>query len=298
MKNDKKTGPNFSREENYVSEIRELLDDVFECMHCDTLGLAFRRQADGRFFRFPPVIGAAGDVSVLFIGINPRISPPNEGLHQRITNDMCAFADLAANKKINGNPYIAIDGEERHYRLHARMIDNLFPNRLFEEVAAATELYFCASADASGIDRDDNPCAEKFMDRVFLLMRPRAVVAVGGPVKNYLRRFICGPSNDQLFVVRIGGHTTTVVPVPHPNARGERLEKWRWATDAVASVLEGKPIGGGSALTAVTLQVGINRERTYSGFASGTSVTGGSPFNDRQISTLSRLYRTLGSSFI
>lgn len=235
--------------------IRELLNDAFECMTCNNkAGFAFARQADGRFYRFPPVIGAARDASVLFIGINPRISRTNEVLHQNVTNNRHAFADLAANRT-NGEPYIAINGKERHYRRHARMIDKLFSNRSFEEVAATTELYFCASESARGLDRDDNPCAEKFMARIFALMRPRAVVAVGNPVKRYLQRYKVNSGNDLLFDIEIGGHTTTVVPVPHPNAYIKRSTLWDRATVAVASVLEGKPvtlplIGDGPVLTA------------------------------------------------
>jgi hypothetical protein len=223
-----------------VSERMELLHDVFECMDCDALGLTFaKRPFDRRFFRFPPVIGAAKDVAVLFIGINPRISSSNEMLHQHVSDDMPAFAAFAANR-INGVPYIAKEGKERHYRWHARMINDLFPNRLFEEVAAVTELYFCASIDARGLDRLDNPCAKKFMTRVFVLMRPRAVVAVGRPVERYLRRFMCNSSTDQLFVIRIGGHTITVVTVPHPNYYGERSAKWKWATATVECILSGQ----------------------------------------------------------
>ena len=217
----------------------KLLCDVYNCMQCHELTLGFaRRQADKRFFRFPPVIGATRNVSVLFSGINPRITPTNEVLHQQVSGDLTAFADLAANR-IKEKPYIAIDGKERHYRWHARMISDLFPNRPFEEVAAATELYFCASTNASGLDRRDNPCAKKFMERVFILVQPRVVIAVGKPVEKYLRQFMCGQSNDQLFNIKIGRHTTTVVPVPHPNARDkQKLMKWERATAAVESALD------------------------------------------------------------
>lgn len=231
-----------TREATYVSERMELLRDVFKCMDCgDKRGLPFvRRHSKGPFFRFPPVIGATKDVSVLFIGINPRIAPGNEGLHQFVSDDMTAFTALAENR-INGRPYIAIDGEEGHYRWHARMINNRFPNRPFEEVAAVTELYFCASINASGLNRQDNPCAKKYMERVLTLVQPRVVVAVGKAVEKYLRRFEYGPSNNRFFVVKIGNHTTTVLPVPHPNARVKRLEKWELATTTVKSVLDGQP---------------------------------------------------------
>lgn len=236
------TTSSFSREKTYMSERMNLIRDVFDCKHCDTLGLAFaRRQPDGRFFRFPPVIGATRDAAVLFIGINPRITQSNRTLHQQVSGNITAFKALAANR-INGRPYIAVDGEERHYKRHARMINDLFPNQLFEEVAAASELYFCASKDTSGLNRFDYPCAQKFMARVFLLMRPKAVVAVGKPVKEYLQRFRCGSSNAPFFHIRIGGHTTTVIPVPHPNKPGGCSAEWMWATAAVASVLAGQPV--------------------------------------------------------
>jgi hypothetical protein len=49
-----------------------LSTEVFHCLHCDRFGLPFVRDATGKFYRFPPTIGATGPAPLLFVGINPR----------------------------------------------------------------------------------------------------------------------------------------------------------------------------------------------------------------------------------
>jgi len=56
--------------------------NAFCCSHCDYTGLPFVRSEFGKFYRFPPIIGAVGQAPLLFVGINPRVSDSNRSLHE------------------------------------------------------------------------------------------------------------------------------------------------------------------------------------------------------------------------
>ncbi len=150
--------------------------------------------------------------------------------------DEAAFEALS-NNRVAVQPYIAVDGAERHYRLHARIAAAAFPGRPFEEVAAVTELFHCATEDASSLPRSGSPCADRYLARVIAITQPRVIVAVGKPVEAHLRpRFGArdGPSR-----VVIGGVNALVVPVPHPNARGEKSSRYEAAAAEVVAALGG-----------------------------------------------------------
>lgn len=128
------------------------------------------------------------------------------------------FAALTGNR-VDGRPYVALDGTERHYRLHAQLADVAFPRRPFEEVAAVTELFHCATEDATEQPRVGSPCADRYLARVIATVRPRVILAVGKAAEKHLwPRFGArgGP-----FRVVIAGVNALVVPVPLPNAREE-----------------------------------------------------------------------------
>lgn len=217
-----------------MSDKLRLLKDVFECMYCNSLGIAFAQRETGRFYRFPPFIGASkGSSQILFIGTNPRISDSNETLHQIVSGHFGAFADLS-NNLYQGQSYIGLYGNERHYKWHAKMVNKLFPERKFEDVAATTEIFFCASNSANGLS-SESPCANKFMARVFSLTRPRLTIAVGKVAESYLHKFriVKGP----ILSIRIGNHESYMLSVPHPNFHGERITRWRVATTKAKELL-------------------------------------------------------------
>lgn len=52
-----------------------LLEEVYVCDRCPTGAYGFARPSEGRpYYKFPPTIGARGQATILFLGINPRRS--------------------------------------------------------------------------------------------------------------------------------------------------------------------------------------------------------------------------------
>lgn len=120
-------------------------------------------------------------------------------------------------------PYIRSSGSERHYRLHVNLVEAVFGHgSRFEDHAAVTELFLCASEDSTGIQRavaeNRFPCADRYFARVLAQVSPLVVVAIGAPPARYLRRQRIGHPGDA-YRIRTGGHEVTVVELPHPNAR-------------------------------------------------------------------------------
>ena len=64
------------------SDREKLLTEVFGCERCADLGAFTRSPDNGRFYKFPPTIGACGEAELLFIGINPRQDERNLNLHK------------------------------------------------------------------------------------------------------------------------------------------------------------------------------------------------------------------------
>lgn len=213
-----------------------LRKEVFACDRCAGLAFGFTRSTAGPLHKFPPLIGAQGPAPLLFIGLNPRHSPGNAWLHDRVMSDEAEFEALA-NNRVAGRPYIAVDGSERHYRLHARIAAAAFPGRPFAEVATVTELFHCATEDAGSLPRSGSPCADRYLDRVIAITQPQVIVAVGKAVESHLRpRF---GARDGPFRVVIGGVHALVVPVPHPNARGEKSSRYEATAAEVVAALGG-----------------------------------------------------------
>src|SRR5438045_5903038 len=103
-----------------MSDHQDLLNTVYACDSCPA-EFGFRRpEGGGPYFKFPPTIGALGRAPLLFVGINPRISPDNEDLHRRIMADERQFARLADNRT-GGGLYIAPQCGEKHYHAHVRV---------------------------------------------------------------------------------------------------------------------------------------------------------------------------------
>lgn len=214
------------------------LKEVFHCRHCESLRIPFVVcQTAGRAFRFPPTIGAIENAPLLFVGINPRITDSNRYLHEDLMrDDSSSFQELARNR-FHSHPYIGAQGhqqggthKERHYSVHVRITRQLFPSRPFESVAAVTELFFCSSVSSRGLPIQDSPCAAKYFERVLALIRPRVVFAVGRAVEDYLvKRYNSENGNT---VVKWGNNNQArMIAIPHPNSRGEKISKWRWAAE-------------------------------------------------------------------
>jgi hypothetical protein len=189
---------------------------VYSCEHCARLNFGFESpEGHVGFFKFPPTIGAVGEAPLLFVGINPRRSASNQALHDSLMSDKSAFEALSRNV-VGGKPYIGSNGTERHYRDHMRIVEGVFgPGTSFESVAAATELYFCATEDAGGLPYK-SPCANAYFGRVYDQTRPKVVICVGKTVLRYFQEKFHG-GKQEVFRMQFGGHSAQVVSIAHPN---------------------------------------------------------------------------------
>lgn len=186
--------------------------------------------------RFPPVIGrrGGGPAPLLFVGINPRVSTSNRDLHAWLVADFRHFRSLADNR-VGAAPYLGEGGQERHYRAHQRVAAAAFPGEAFEEVAAVTELFLCATETSPGLVAGGSPCADRFLTPVLTLVQPRVVLAVGRTVGRVLGTSAPGAAGAS--VLRWPGGRATVIEMPHPNARGHRSAGMRAAEEAVQQAL-------------------------------------------------------------
>jgi uracil-DNA glycosylase len=213
-----------------------LLKEVYRCTHCAPLGLPFVDCMDaGRWFRFPPTIGAPGPAQLLFVGINPRVSDSNRHLHTALMHDFSTFHELAGNRFRNSD-YIGANGLEGHYSMHVWIANRLFPERTFASVAAVTELFFCASESSTGLPVERSPCADKYFGRVLAAVSPKVVFAVGRRVESYMtRRF--PRAGRYLFATWGDTGKALIVPVTHPNSWGEKQSKLTAAAETARAYL-------------------------------------------------------------
>lgn len=217
----------------------DLIAEVFACTHCEGVGLPFSRSRDGRFYRFPPIIGATGPAALLFVGINPRVSDSNQVLHDDIIENFDSFAALAKNRVL-GHAYIARNGLEDHYRIHIRVAESLFPAMPFESVAAVTELHFCASESSTGFPRDTSRCADKFLGSVLRLVAPKIIFAVGNPVERTLSRKFRNTLRGHPLAEWVAGQAP-IISLRHPNSRGEKEKYWQESIAQAAAYLAALP---------------------------------------------------------
>jgi len=197
----------------------ELTLKVFKCMCCDRLDLPFKRCRSGKYYRFPPMIGAVGSAPLLFIGINPSISDTNQQLHNLIVEDMVKFIELSRNR-VGTSAYIGSPGLEGHYVLHVSVTQSLFPDSQFESVASVTELHFCASSSSVGLPYDYSKCATLYLKSVLEIVSPLLVFTVGAHVERTLRKFFGTRQEGITAKWSTGG--APVINLPHPNKFGPR----------------------------------------------------------------------------
>ncbi len=202
-----------------MTDDEKLLQDVRDCDCCT--GFGFKRPATGGpYLKFPPTIGAAGRAAILFVGINPRISDAsepgvldNEAMYHRIMADPQEFAALARNRD-GKERYIAPGCPEKHYHRHVAIVQKLFGSEAhFEDCAAVTELFFCATRDSEGLPIAESPCAARYFERVFLKVRPLVVCCVWKSVLRYFQR-LARAGNQSTFVLTLGGHSALVIEMP------------------------------------------------------------------------------------
>ena len=196
---------------------KELLRDVYQCDRCSE-SYGFTRPAPGKpYFKFPPTIGAEGHADLLFVGINPR-KTYNTSLHSRLMSDKNEFLALARNRD-GQKAYIIRGGGEKHYHHHMAIVEALYgKDARFENHAAVTELYLCATKNAKGLPSDVKPCADLYFDRVFLKVRPKVVICVWKTAFDYFRNR-CRAKSNQNFLLTIQDHSAPVILSLHPNSK-------------------------------------------------------------------------------
>jgi len=208
---------------------RELLTEAWTCTRCAHLSEFFEADANcERWFRFPPIIGCQRSPLLLFVGINPRVSysgrAQNDELHRRILSSFSEFEALSDN--CDGHEaYIAESGGEPYYRPLAELAAQVLrgtplEGKRFEEIASSTELFLCGTTveNARHLPILKAPCASHFLPRIFGCLRPKAVVAVGDQVRDYLRVAFGtdGRFEDVIFSVSSGDWRSPVFTIPHP----------------------------------------------------------------------------------
>ena len=141
-----------------------------------------------------------------------------------------AFASLASNRLMGGEPYITLNGEEEHYHSHMLVVEGVFgKNTEFEAKAAVTELMLCASTNEPAVlSRIESPCANLYLRRVLAIVKPQVVIAVGSGVRRHLQKHF---AED----VRL-----PIVPMEHPRKLNgkSRAEKTRTLQPVIEMVRE------------------------------------------------------------
>jgi uracil-DNA glycosylase len=174
-----------------MAEISKFLNDVYRCHRCPEI-FGFRSPAGQNqpYYKFPPLIGAAGHAKILFVGINPRISNTNQKLHDRLIESKESFCRLAQNRLDDGTSYISLNAEEKHYQSHMLIIEGVFGNQCeFEKEAAVTELFLCASKNSpTNALETKSACAVQHLKISLNIINPQVIIAVGAIVRKHLRK--------------------------------------------------------------------------------------------------------------
>jgi hypothetical protein len=183
-----------------------LLQDVYGCRECAIKGRSFvsdfSEARSGFFYKFPPLIGGAGKVKLLFVGYNPRRTT-NLAIHNFAMGSFQNFCTLSDNFDHHGQRYIgspkSAPDHEEHYELHDDIVQRVFA-KPFEDVAAVTEMYLCASKNGKKLNTENSPCAQKFLLRTIGIARPDYIVTLGSGLPRFFKRFIRGVKADVLHL--------------------------------------------------------------------------------------------------
>jgi hypothetical protein len=156
---------------------------------------------------------------------------------------VASFSVLSRNK-IEGREYIGTSGLERHYDTHVAIANAAFPGTRFDEVAAVTELFLCATSSGAGLPFESSPCASRYLDRTIAEVQPTVIVTMGKLVFSYFQS-VYGAGMD-VSVIAASGRSVTVIPVAHPNARFRHggatgTNEIRWAGQCIRAVVAGDP---------------------------------------------------------
>jgi hypothetical protein len=214
----------------------EFLQNVYSCRKCAEEGRSFVDQFDearpGLFYKFPPLIGHIGKVKLLFVGYNPRRTS-NLAIHNFAMEKFTNFCTLSENTNHLGDRYIGSSStapdHENHYDLHNGIVQRVFA-KPFTEVAAATEMYLCASKNGGKLNTENSPCAQTFLLRTIRISDPDYILTFGSGLPRFFRDYVSG--------VR-----ANVIPLPYPSWRTPQPTMTAavdWAVDSLIALEAGK----------------------------------------------------------
>ena len=215
----------------------DLLNEVYRCRECADEGRSFVSEfteaRPGFFHKFPPLIGGTGKVEVLFVGYNPRRTD-NLNIHNFAMAKFRNFCALSNNVDHNGNRYIgsspSAPDHEPHYELHDEIVQRVF-GEPFENVAAVTEMYLCASEDGQLLQTKNSPCAKRFLMRTLRIADPTYIVTFGVGLPRFFGRFVRGTRADVLHL-----------PFPSKRSTPDKTMKTalNWAVDSLIALENGQ----------------------------------------------------------
>lgn len=172
----------------------------------------FKEARPGFFYKFPPLIGGPGKVKLLFVGYNPRRTT-NLAVHSFAMGSFQNFCRLSNNVDHHGQPYVgslmtAPDHEE-HYELHDGIVQRVF-EKPFEQVAAVTEMYLCATEDGQRLQTKNSPCAKRYLMRTLRIADPEYIVTFGVGRPRFFTRFVRGIRAEVLHLPFFSKRSTPV----------------------------------------------------------------------------------------
>ncbi len=173
-----------------------LLQRVYSCRECvvkkPKLVSEFTEARPGMFHKFPPLIGCAGKAKLLFVGYNPRRTT-NVAVHDFAVRSLDDFCTLSNNTDHHGQRYIGSSSStfehERHYDLHNDIVQRVF-GKPFEQVAAVTEMYLCASRDGKKLNTETSPCAQLYLSQTIKIANPDYIVTFGSGLPRFFSLFL------------------------------------------------------------------------------------------------------------
>jgi len=213
-----------------------LLQQVYSCRECAIEGRSFVSEFSearpGFFYKFPPLIGGAGRVKLLFVGYNPRRTK-NLAIHNFAMGSFQNFCTLSNNLDHHGQRYVgslkSAPDHEEHYELHDDIVQRVF-GVPFDDAAAVTEMYLCASQDGQRLQTKNSPCAKRHLMPALNIADPDHIVTFGVGLPRFFGRCVRGVRAD-------------VLHLPFPSRQATPVETMKaavnWAVDSLIALEAG-----------------------------------------------------------
>lgn len=233
-----------------IPEIAIAADSNYNCAVCPPSKFGFQEHpCVRRLFKFPSAIGSQGAAPMAFVGLNPRISNTNRALYYAITIDPEAYISLAGNRAPDGQPYVRLQGGERHYHTHAKVVREAvrgtqYDGKSFEEVAVCTELFMCATpprqtaALTKALKAPSPVCPDLHFWKAIQRAAPKVLVTLGDDVFDYVSTF--ATHDGSVYRLNMAGAAAMIIAIPHPGGKLLTNTQLTQVADACREVLLGR----------------------------------------------------------